>query len=75
MTGKNRIKTYGTYLVEFKTAEGEALAISIARSEAGGDSALSRTNALWALRVGSFREDTASMCFPSGVLTNAISPP
>jgi hypothetical protein len=36
--GKNRIMIYGpnsdgTYVVEFKTAEGEALAISIPRTE------------------------------------------
>ena len=39
MTGKNRIMIYGpkddgTYIVEFRTAAGEALAISITRSEA-----------------------------------------
>jgi len=39
MTGKNRImiygpKTDGTYVVEFRTAQGEALAISIPRTEA-----------------------------------------
>ena len=38
-TGKNRImifgpKTDGTYVVEFRTAAGEALAISIPRTEA-----------------------------------------
>lgn len=38
-TGKNRIMIFGpkddgTYMVEFRTAEGEALAISIPRSEA-----------------------------------------
>jgi hypothetical protein len=36
-TGKNRIMIYGPkndYLVEFRTAEGEALAISIPGSEA-----------------------------------------
>jgi hypothetical protein len=38
-TGKNRImifgpKADGTYLVEFRTAAGEALAISIPRTEA-----------------------------------------
>jgi hypothetical protein len=37
-TGKNRIMIFGpkedgTYVVEFRTAEGEALAISIPRSE------------------------------------------
>ena len=37
-TGKNRImifgpKTDGTYVVEFRTAEGESLAISIPRTE------------------------------------------
>jgi hypothetical protein len=39
-TGKNRIMIYGpkddgTYVVEFRTAAGEALAISIPRTEAG----------------------------------------
>ena len=39
MTGKNRIMIYGpkndgTYVVEFKTDAGEALAISIPRTEA-----------------------------------------
>jgi hypothetical protein len=38
-TGKNRIMIFGpkddgTYVVEFRTADGEALAISIPRSEA-----------------------------------------
>jgi hypothetical protein len=38
-TGKNRIMIYGqkedgTYIVQFRTAAGEALAISIPRSEA-----------------------------------------
>jgi hypothetical protein len=39
MTGKNRIMIYGpkddgTYVVEFRTAEGDVLSISIPRSEA-----------------------------------------
>jgi hypothetical protein len=39
MMGKNRIMIYGpkddgTYVVEFRTAEGETLAISIQRTEA-----------------------------------------
>jgi hypothetical protein len=39
MTGKNRIMMYGpkddgTYVVEFMTAEGDVLAISIPRTEA-----------------------------------------
>ena len=39
MTGKNRIMIYGpkgdgTYIVEFRTAAGEALAVSIPRTEA-----------------------------------------
>jgi len=39
MTGKNRIMIYGpkndgTYVVEFRTAAGETLAISIPRTEA-----------------------------------------
>ena len=38
MTGKNRIMIYGpkndgTYIVEFRTADGEALAISVPASE------------------------------------------
>jgi hypothetical protein len=40
MTGKNRIMIYGpkddgTYVIEFRTAAGEALAISIPRTETG----------------------------------------
>jgi hypothetical protein len=40
MTGKNRIMIYGpkedgTYLVEFRTSEGDVLSISIPRNEAG----------------------------------------
>jgi hypothetical protein len=40
MTGKNRIMIYGpkedgTYVVEFRTSEGDVLAISIPRGEAG----------------------------------------
>jgi hypothetical protein len=39
MTGKNRIMIYGpkddgTYVVEFRTAEGDVLSISIPRTEA-----------------------------------------
>jgi hypothetical protein len=39
-TGKNRIMIYGpkddgTYVIEFRTAAGEALAISIPKNEAG----------------------------------------
>jgi hypothetical protein len=54
-TGKNRIMIYGpkndgTYIVEFRTAEDEALAISIPGSEA----AVIRhfQERLWALRPG-----------------------
>jgi hypothetical protein len=47
MTGKNRIMIYGpkndgTYIVEFRTTAGEALAISIPRIEASG-SGISRS--------------------------------
>jgi hypothetical protein len=40
MTGRNRIMIYGpkddgTYIIEFRTAAGDALAISIPRTEAG----------------------------------------
>ena len=39
VAGKNRIMIYGpkddaTYIIEFRTAEGEALAISVPRTEA-----------------------------------------
>ena len=55
ITGKNRIMIFGpkddgTYVVEFRTAAGEALAISIPRNER---SAISRTDALRAVRAGS----------------------
>jgi hypothetical protein len=41
MTGKNRIMIYGpkedgTYVIEFMTAEGDVLAISIPQSETAG---------------------------------------
>jgi hypothetical protein len=45
-------KNDGTYIVEFRTAEGEALAISITRNRAVGDPALPGTYVLWAVRAG-----------------------
>jgi len=56
MNGKNRIMIYGpkadgTYLVEFKTAAGESLAISVPGSEAAV-LRHSSPNALWADRAG-----------------------
>jgi hypothetical protein len=56
-TGKNRIMIYGpkedgTYVVEFKTAAGEAMAISISRTEAAVIRHFSRTDAIWAVRAG-----------------------
>ena len=55
-TGKNRImiygpKTDGTYVVEFRTAEGESLAISIPRTETVV-LAFSGANALRIVRAG-----------------------
>jgi hypothetical protein len=52
--GRNRIMSYGpkrdgTYVIEFKTAAGEALAISIPQS--GGDSALPGAHALPIVRT------------------------
>jgi hypothetical protein len=49
--GKNRIMIYGpkddgTYIVEFRTAAGEALAISIPRRRSTGDPVFSGANAL-----------------------------
>jgi len=57
VSGKNRImifgpKTDGTYVVEFRTAAGEALAISIPRTEASSGPTLPRTHALRAVRAG-----------------------
>ena len=56
MTNKNRIMIYGPkndapYVVEFKTAEGEALAISIPEDRNGTDSAFPEANALRAVRA------------------------
>jgi hypothetical protein len=56
-TGKNRImifgpKTDGTYVVEFRTAEGEALAISNTENRDRGDPALPGAHALWAVCAG-----------------------
>ena len=55
-TGKNRIMIFGpkddgTYVVEFRTAAGEALAISIPRTEAGVIRH-SKSDALRAVRAG-----------------------
>jgi hypothetical protein len=57
MTGKNRIMIYGpkndgTYVIEFRTAAGEALAISIPRSEASVVPILPGTYALRAVCTG-----------------------
>jgi hypothetical protein len=54
VTGKNRImifgpKTDGTHIIEFRTAAGEALAISIPRTEASVVRHFSRTHALRAV--------------------------
>jgi len=55
--GRNRIMIYrpkddGTYVVEFRTAAGEALAISIPRTECGSDPAFPGAHALWAVCAG-----------------------
>jgi len=54
VTGKNRIMIYGpkddgTYVVEFRTAAGEAPAISIPRTEAPVIQHFQGTHALWVL--------------------------
>jgi len=54
MTGKNRIMIYGlkddsTCAVEFRTAEGDVLSISIPRTEAH---MIRHFHALWAVRAG-----------------------
>ena len=46
-------KDDGTYVVEFRTAEGEALAISIPRTEGARDPALPGADALRPVRPGS----------------------
>jgi hypothetical protein len=57
ITGKNRImifgpKTDGTYVVEFRTAAGEALAISIPRTEVVSGPIFPGAHALWAACAG-----------------------
>ena len=57
MTGKNRIMIFGpkdggTYVVEFRTAAGETLAISIPRTEAAVVRHFQETYALWVVRAG-----------------------
>ena len=54
---RNRImifgpKSDGTYVIEFRMAAGEALAISIPRNEAWRDPAFSGANAVWAVCPG-----------------------
>jgi len=56
MTGKKRAmifgpKTDGTYVVEFRTAEGAVLAISIPRFRGCGDPAFPGADAVWAVRA------------------------
>jgi hypothetical protein len=58
-TGKNRIMIYGpkndgTYIVEFRTAAGEALAISIPSTEASVVRYFQERDALWTVRGGRF---------------------
>jgi len=68
--GQNRIMIYGpkddgTYIVEFRTAAGEALAISIPRSECVSDPAFPRAHALWAFCTGrSVRHFSRARVFP-----------
>jgi hypothetical protein len=55
--GKNRIMIFGpkddgTYVVEFRTAAGEALAISISAHRMRGDPAFPRAHALRAVCAG-----------------------
>jgi hypothetical protein len=45
-------KADGTYIVEFRTAAGEALAISIPRTRDNGGPVLPGTHALWAVCAG-----------------------
>jgi hypothetical protein len=57
MNGKNQIMIYGpkadgTYIVEFKTAAGEALAISIPRTETAVIRHFQERMPLWAVRAG-----------------------
>jgi hypothetical protein len=57
VTGKNRIMIYGpkddgTYVVEFMTADGDVLSISIPRSETPCNSTFPGADALWAVRAG-----------------------
>jgi hypothetical protein len=74
MTGKNRIMIYGpkaddTYVIEFKTAAGEALAIFDPENRDGSDPALPRAYALWPLRAGySGRNLCCPRCFQRTLL-------
>ena len=57
MTGKNRIMIYGpkgdgAYVVEFRTADGDVLSISIPRTRGPCDSVLPGADALRAVRAG-----------------------
>jgi hypothetical protein len=56
MTGKNRTMIYGpkddgTSVVEFMTADGDVLSISIPRNETGGNSAFPGADAVRAVRA------------------------
>jgi hypothetical protein len=57
MTRKSRImffgpKADGTYVIEFRTAAGEVMAISDTQDRNGRGPVLSGANALWAVRAG-----------------------
>jgi hypothetical protein len=74
-TGKNRIMIYGpkndgTYIIEFRIANGEALAISVPAGETRVCSSISRSECPMGYSCRTFREEPsgACMCFPSGAL-------
>jgi len=63
-TNKSRImiygpKTGGTYVIEFRTAAGEALAISVPPERDGGVEALPGADALWVVRA---RRSVRNIC-------------
>jgi len=71
--GRNPIMIYGpkpdgTYIVEFKTTDGEALAISVPAGETSRAEIFPRANAVRSVRAGSSLKEPMGLTISPGVL-------
>ena len=74
--GRNRIMIYGpkrdgTYIVEFKTADGEALAISVPAWRDSRAEIFPRANAVRSVRAGCSLKEPLGLTISPGVLATA----